>query len=165
MEANTSHWGPVFQEVIHQSWQSVFDSRHRPLVPNSATPSLLLLLPLIPSWPLHHWSLPPNVTSPWSSPSFICFSVLLPSVAVILCATTKQGEGKVNCQDVSQSAQGGDKSRRTCQLLWSVLELMSFVQEPIEVSRSRQERGVKEDKLDCYCVTCRVYIHTALSTY
>ena len=63
-------------------------------------------------------------------------------VAVILCTTTKQGEGKVNCQDVSQSAQGGDKSRRTCQLLWSVLECVSFIQGPIEVSHSRQERGV-----------------------
>ena len=37
---------------------------------------------------------------------------------------------------------------------------MSFAQGPIEVSRSRQERGVKEDKLDCYCVNCGVYIHT-----
>ena len=63
-------------------------------------------------------------------------------VAVILRATTKQDEGKVNCQDVSQSAQGGDKSRRTCQLLWSVLECVSFIQGPIEVSHSRQERGV-----------------------
>ena len=78
---------------------------------------------------------------------------------------TKQGKGTVNCQDVSQSAQGGDKSRQTCQLLRSILELMSFVQGPIEVSRSRQERGVKEDKLDCYCVNCGVYIHAALSTY
>ena len=32
------------------------------------------------------------------------------TVAVILCAMTKQDESKVNCQDVSQSAQGGDKS-------------------------------------------------------
>ena len=86
-------------------------------------------------------------------------------VAVILCATTKQGKSWVNCQDVSQSAQGGDKSRRTCQILQSVLELMSFVQGPVEVSRSRQKRGFKEDKLDCYCVNCRVYIHAALSTY
>ena len=77
----------------------------------------------------------------------------------------KQVKVKVNCQDMSQSVQGGDKSRRTCQLLQSVLELMSFVQGPIEVSRSGQERGVKEDKLDCYCVNCRVYICTALSTY
>ena len=23
----------------------------------------------------------------------------------------------------------------------------------------------QEDKLDCYCVECRVYIHTVLSTY
>ena len=86
-------------------------------------------------------------------------------VAVILCATTKQGKSWVNCQDVSQSVQGGDKSCRTCQILRSVLELMSFVQGPVEVSRSRQERGVKEDKLDCYCVNCGVYIHAALSTY
>ena len=57
-------------------------------------------------------------------------------VAVILRATTKQGKNWVNCQDVSQSAQGGDKSRRTYQSLWSVLELMSFVQGPIEESRS-----------------------------
>ena len=57
-------------------------------------------------------------------------------VAVILCAMTKQGEGKVNCQDVSQSAQGGDKSRRTYLSLWSVLKLMSFVQVPVEVSHS-----------------------------
>ena len=71
----------------------------------------------------------------------------------------------MNCQDMSQSVQGGDKSRQTCQLLQSVLELMSFVQGPIEVSHSRQERGVKEDKLDCYCVNCGVYIHAALSTY
>ena len=87
------------------------------------------------------------------------------SVAVILRTTTKQEKGWVNCQDVSQSAEGGDKSHRTCQLLWSVLELMSFVQGPVEVSRNRQERGVKEDKLDWYCVNCRVYIHAALSTY
>ena len=57
-------------------------------------------------------------------------------VAVILRAMTKQDEGKVNCQDVSQSAQGGDKSRRTYQSLQSVLELMSFVQGPVEESRS-----------------------------
>ena len=31
------------------------------------------------------------------------------------------------------------------------------MQGPIEVSHSRQERGVKEDKLDCYCINCRVY--------
>ena len=74
-------------------------------------------------------------------------------------------KGKVNCQDMSQSAQGGDKSRRTCQTLQSVLERMSFVQGPIEVSRSGQEKGVKEDKLDWYCVNCGVYIHAALSTY
>ena len=87
------------------------------------------------------------------------------SVAVILHATTKQGKVKVNCQEVSQSAQGGDKSCQTCQLLWSILEHMSFMQGPMEVSHSRQERGVKEDKLDCYYVNCRVYIHTVLSTY
>lgn len=62
MEANTSHWGPVFQEVVHQSWQSVFDSRHQPLIPNSATPSLLLLLLLTPPRPLSRSSLPPNAT-------------------------------------------------------------------------------------------------------
>ena len=78
---------------------------------------------------------------------------------------TKQGKDEVNCQDVSQSVQGGDKSRQTCQLLRSILELTSFVQGPIEVSHNRQERGVKEDKLDCYCVNCGVYIHAALSTY
>ena len=33
-------------------------------------------------------------------------------VAVMLHATTKQDKKEVNCQDVSQSAQGGDKSRR-----------------------------------------------------
>ena len=38
-------------------------------------------------------------------------------VAVILRATTKQGEVWVNCQDISQSAQGGDKSRQTSQIL------------------------------------------------
>ena len=32
-------------------------------------------------------------------------------VADLLRATTKQDESEVNCQDVSQSAQGGDKSR------------------------------------------------------
>ena len=57
-------------------------------------------------------------------------------VAVILRATTKQDEDEVNCQDVSQSAQGRDKSCRTHQSLRSVLELMSFVQGPVEVSRS-----------------------------
>ena len=57
-------------------------------------------------------------------------------VAVILRATTKQDEGKVNCQDVSQSVQGGDKSRQTYQSLRSVLELMSLVQGPVEESRS-----------------------------
>ena len=71
------------------------------------------------------------------------------AVAVILHATTKQDEGKVNCQDVSQSAQGRDKSCRTCQTLQSVLKRMSSVQGPIEVSCSGQERGVKEDKLNC----------------
>ena len=86
-------------------------------------------------------------------------------VAVLLRATTKQGKRWVNCQDVSQSAQGGDKSRRTCQTLQSILECMSFVQGPIEMSHSGQERGVKEDKLDCYCVNCGVYIHAVLSTY
>ena len=78
---------------------------------------------------------------------------------------TKQDKSKVNCQDVSQSGQGRDKLCRTYQLLWSVLELVSFVQGPIEVSCSRQERGVKEEKLDCYCVNCGVFIHTVLSTY
>ena len=87
------------------------------------------------------------------------------TVAVILCAMTKQDESKVNCQDVSQSAQGRDKSHRTCQTLQGVLKCMSFVQGPVEVSCSGQERGVEEDKLDCYCVNCRVYIHAALSTY
>ena len=86
-------------------------------------------------------------------------------VAVILRATTKQGKSWVNCQDVSQSAQGRDKSCQACQILRSVLERISFVQGPVEVSRSRQERGVKEDKLDCYCVNCGVYIHAVLSTY
>src|ERR1700761_223900 len=62
MEANTLHWGPVFQEVVHQSWQSIFDSQHRPLIPNSATPSLLLLLLLTPPRPLPHSSLPLNAT-------------------------------------------------------------------------------------------------------
>ena len=61
---------------------------------------------------------------------------VLHSVAVILRTTTKQGEGKVNCQDVSQSAQGRDKSRQTYQSLQSLLELVSFVQGPVEVSRS-----------------------------
>ena len=79
-------------------------------------------------------------------------------VAVILRATTKQDKDEVNCQDVSQSAQGGDKSCRTCQTLQSILEHMSFIQGPIEMSCSGQERGVKEDKLDCYCVNCGVYI-------
>ena len=88
----------------------------------------------------------------------------LPAVAVILRATTKQGKRWVNCQDMSQSAQGGDKSHQTCQTLQSVLKHMSFVQGPVEESCSGQERGVKEDKLDCYCVNCGVYIHTALST-
>ena len=32
------------------------------------------------------------------------------SVAVILRATTKQGKDRVNCQDISQSVQGRDKS-------------------------------------------------------
>ena len=71
----------------------------------------------------------------------------------------------MNCQDMSQSAQGRDKSCRTYQTLRSVLERMSFVQGPIEMSCSGQERGVKEDKLDCYCVNCGVYIHAMLSTY
>ena len=88
----------------------------------------------------------------------------LPAVVVILRATTKQGKRWVNCQDMSQSAQGGDKSQQTCQTLQSVLKCMSFVQGPVEESCSGQERGVKEDKLDCYCVNCGVYIHTALST-
>ena len=62
---------------------------------------------------------------------------MLETVAVILCATTKQGKSfKVNCQDMSQSAQGGDKSRRTYQSLWSVLKCMSFVQGPVEMSHS-----------------------------
>ena len=65
----------------------------------------------------------------------------------------KQVKIKVKCQDVSQSVQGGDKSRQTYQSLWSVLKRMSFVQGPVEVSHSGKERGVKEDKLDCYCVT------------
>ena len=39
------------------------------------------------------------------------------------------------------------------------------MQGPIELSHSRQERGVKEDKLDCYCINCGVHIHAALSTY
>ena len=86
-------------------------------------------------------------------------------VVVTLCAMTKQGKGKVNCQDMSQSVQGGDKSHQTCQTLQSVLKRMSFVQGPIEVSCSGQERGVKEDKLNCYCVNCGVYIHAVLSTY
>ena len=59
-----------------------------------------------------------------------------PNVAVILRATTKQGKSWVNCQDVSQLAQGRDKSRQTYQSLWSIVELMSFVQGPIEESRS-----------------------------
>ena len=87
------------------------------------------------------------------------------TVAVILRATTKQGERWVNCQDVSQSVQGGDKSRQTCQAVQSILQHMSFVQGPVEVSRTGQEMGVKEDKLDCYCINCRVYIHAVLSTY
>ena len=48
----------------------------------------------------------------------------------------KQVKVEVNCQDMSQSAQGGDKSRRTYQSLWSVLKCMSFVQGPVEVSHS-----------------------------
>ena len=48
----------------------------------------------------------------------------------------KQIKVKVNCQDVSQSAQGRDKSCQTYQSLQSILEFMSFVQGPIEVSRS-----------------------------
>ena len=84
-------------------------------------------------------------------------------VAVILRATTKQGKRVVNCQDVSQSAKGGDKSRWTCQAVQSVLKRVSFVQGPVEVSHTEQERGVKEDKLDCYCVNCRVlYICCAI---
>ena len=86
-------------------------------------------------------------------------------VVVLLCAMTKQGKRWVNCQDMSQSAQGEDKSCQTCQTLQSVLERMFFVHEPVEVSHSGQEKGVNEDKLDCYCVNCRVYIHAALSTY
>ena len=43
---------------------------------------------------------------------------------------------KVNCQDVSQSVQGRDKSRRTYQSLWSILERMSFVQGLVEMSHS-----------------------------
>ena len=62
--------------------------------------------------------------------------ILLEAVAVRLHATTKQDKDEMNCQDVSQSAQGGDKSRWTYQSLQSVLELMSFVQGPVEVSRS-----------------------------
>ena len=55
------------------------------------------------------------------------------TVAVLLRTMTKQDKSGVNCQDVSQSVQGGDKSRWTCQLLQSVLELVSFVQGPIGV--------------------------------
>ena len=47
-------------------------------------------------------------------------------VAVLLCTTTKQDESEVNCQDVSQSAQGGDKSRQTYQSLQSILELTVY---------------------------------------
>ena len=60
----------------------------------------------------------------------------LTHVVVLLRAMTKQGKKWVNCQDVSQSAQGRDKSCRTYQSLWSVLERMSFVQGPIEMSHS-----------------------------
>ena len=57
-------------------------------------------------------------------------------VAVLLCAMTKQDKDKGNCQDISQSVQGGDKSRQTYQSLQSVLRCMSFVQGPIEMSHS-----------------------------
>ena len=52
---------------------------------------------------------------------------------------------EVNCQDVSQSAQGRDKSHQTCQTLRSVLKCMSFVQGPVEVSCSGQEKCYEPD--------------------
>ena len=77
----------------------------------------------------------------WSMCSQLSSYTVLHSVAVILRATTKQGEGKVNCQDVSQSAQGRDKSCQTYQSLQSILELVSFVQGPVEVSQWIGERS------------------------
>src|ERR1700761_3322517 len=44
---------------------------------------------------------------------------------------------------------------------WSVPELMSLIQRPEEMSQCGEEKGSEEDKLDCYCVNCGVYIHTA----
>ena len=65
-----------------------------------------------------------------------CFFITTHIVAVILRTTTKQDKDEVNCQDVSQSAQGGDKSCQTYQSLRSILKLMPFVQGPVEESRS-----------------------------
>ena len=63
-------------------------------------------------------------------------SWILRAVAVILRAMTKQDKSQVNCQYMSQSVQGGDKSHQTYQSLRSILELVSFVQGPVEVSHS-----------------------------
>ena len=84
---------------------------------------------------------------------------LVMNVAVGLCATTKiRKRVLVNCQDMSQSVQCRDKSRITYQSLQRVLQVYA--------PYGGAKRGItqwvgdrsQEDKLDCYCDYCRVYI-------
>ena len=144
---------------------SVFWSEH--ITPHKCTGCLPFFAatdaqPLLPFDIIEANYLPPPLDSILSSINLVVRHAV--TVAEILHAMTKQDESKVNCQEVSQSAQGRDKSCQTCQTLRSVLKRMSFVQGPVEVSCSGQERGVEEDNLDWYCVNCGVYIHAVLST-
>ena len=68
----------------------------------------------------------------------------------------------MNCQDMSQSAQCGDKSCTTYQSLWRVLQAYApCAGAKRGITQWVGERS-QEDKLDWYC---RVYIHAVLSNY
>jgi len=94
-------------------------------------------------WPFYHtW----HLWDPWDHGYKIkvFWGRMELDVAVRLHTTNKKVvTDEVNCQDVSQSVQRGDKSCTTHQTLWSGLERMSFVQGPVEVSCSGWEKGVR----------------------
>src|ERR1700761_7972020 len=82
------------------------------------------------------------------------------TVVVSLCATISQAYDKSELSRTCQLlAQGGDKSCQTIQSHWRVLQayiLYSRIKRGVTV---RNRSRVQEDKLDCYCINCRAYIH------
>ena len=68
-------------------------------------------------------------------------------------------KSEVNCQDMLQSAQRGDKSCTTYQSLQRVLQAYTLSARARRSVMQWVGERIQEDKLDWYYDYCRVYIH------